>query len=231
MIEQTGNNSRVITRRGLYRLPLDFDTIHQQLLKAYKVEVAKRNYGQDKTQETPEISAMLNRTAQWLSTPTPKPFLVLMGNVGNGKTTMAKAVATLYSTLSNQASTENKNRGMLSEEERWLWDRLEIAPNWRMNTAQEVVTMSANAVEYPIIKTASNLILDELGVEATSVKVFGTDTTPVIDLLLYRYEQMLPTIITTNLNPKEVEARYGTRIYDRIKEVGEVLCYTGASFR
>ena len=174
---------------------------------------------------------MLDGTAMWLYTSTPKPFLLLMGNVGNGKTTMAFAVATLHSSLSERAKVKLRNRGLLNEEEKWLWDRLEVAPVWKITTAQEIVTASADPTKYAEIKTAPHLILDELGVEPKNKKVYGTDVTPVEDLLLYRYQKMLPTIITTNLNAQEIGERYGARIYDRLKEVGEVLQYNGASFR
>lgn len=230
-MEGIANFSPVTIRRALYRLPLNCDDIRQQLTRAYKAEVARRKYEQDKTQETPEIAKMLDRVAQWLHTPTPKPFLILMGNVGNGKTTTAFAVATLYSTLSEQAKAKLKNRGMLSDYEKWLWDRLEIAPIWEITTTQEVVLSSTNPTKYATLKTAPYLILDELGVEPMNIKVFGTEVTPIADLLLYRYEKMLPTILTTNLNANEIGERYGPRIYDRLKEVGEVLWYNGASFR
>lgn len=218
-------------QRVLYRLPFNETVIRQQLLKAYRVEVARRHYGEEMAQITPEIGRMLEEVTEWLHSPKPRPFLVLMGNIGNGKSTMAKSVATLYASLAGIAKERLKNRGLLDQEERWLYDRLELAPKWVLAGAQEIATATSNPTDYAILKTSPCLIIDDMGVEPTATKVFGTDATPIVDVLLYRYEKMLPTIITTNLSAKEIGDRYGTRIYDRMKEVSKVLVYSGESFR
>ena len=59
------------------------------------------------------------------------------------------------------------------------------------------------------------LAIDDLGTEPVEVMDYGNIITPVINLLTKRYEAHLFTIVTTNLDPKEIHKRYGDRIADR----------------
>ena len=64
-------------------------------------------------------------------------------------------------------------------------------------------------------KDAAVLVLDDLGAE---------DPKPWVPELIYvlinhRYEHMLPTVITTNCNGKELEAVFGRRIVSRLSEM------------
>lgn len=63
------------------------------------------------------------------------------------------------------------------------------------------------------------LVLDDLGVE----KISDWITQELYTLLDYRHDNLLPTIVTTNLTPKEITARYDERIYRRITEGAAVL--------
>ena len=55
--------------------------------------------------------------------------------------------------------------------------------------------------------------------------------TPVIDLISYRYNRMLFTMVTTNLTPAQIRATYGDRIADRFNEMMLILPYKNPSFR
>ena len=66
---------------------------------------------------------------------------------------------------------------------------------------------------------AKYLFLDELGAEPERCQSYGTDYTPVQNLISYRYDRKLPTIITTNLADDKILDRYGTRMMDRINEM------------
>jgi DNA replication protein DnaC len=63
---------------------------------------------------------------------------------------------------------------------------------------------------------ADLLILDELGVQS------GSDHEAVLlgRVLNYRYNELLPTVITTNLAPDEIRACLTDRLYDRLRERG-----------
>ncbi|WP_170935948.1 ATP-binding protein [Pandoraea sp. PE-S2R-1] len=60
------------------------------------------------------------------------------------------------------------------------------------------------------------LILDEVGVQ------FGSEVekTILFDIMNERYEKRHPTILLSNLPPKEVEQYLGERVYDRLREDG-----------
>ena len=56
-------------------------------------------------------------------------------------------------------------------------------------------------------------------------------TSPITELLEYRYNQRLTTIVTTNLEPSEIREKYGDRIADRFNEMFALVSYTGVSYR
>ncbi|MDY4246585.1 MAG: hypothetical protein SOX65_08945, partial [Porphyromonas sp.] len=60
---------------------------------------------------------------------------------------------------------------------------------------------------------------------------YGNITTPVVELLEYRYENMLPTIVSTNLTPSELGRKYQARIADRFNEMLEIVVFKNNSYR
>ncbi len=86
---------------------------------------------------------------------------------------------------------------------------------------------------------------DDLGTEERTVKVYGTPRTMMAEILVGRYDgrsEYLPffsTHVTSNLNPYEkvddstprIEAEYGTRMYDRFREMFNVIELKGDSLR
>ena len=75
------------------------------------------------------------------------------------------------------------------------------------------------------------LAIDDLGKEPTEVLNFGNVVSPVVDLLEYRYNHQLFTVVTTNLTPKEIREKYGARIADRFNEMLEVIRFQDISYR
>ena len=73
--------------------------------------------------------------------------------------------------------------------------------------------------------------IDDLGEEEPTLISYGNRVTPVIDLLAYRYNRMLFTMVTTNLTPPQIRMLYGIRIADRFNEMMLILNYQGLSFR
>ena len=81
-----------------------------------------------------------------------------------------------------------------------------------------------------------DMYIDDLGRERDNVSHYGDrNITPLHDLLHFRYEifktQGYRTHISTNLTMKEIEAKYGLQIADRIKEMCEVIHFKGDSLR
>ena len=96
--------------------------------------------------------------------------------------------------------------------------------------------------EYNRLISAPFLIIDDIGTEPVAVKDFGNEVLPFTELFYKRYDNRLPTIITSNLplsvevrreGDKEVSIRgiYGARVLDRLNEICDKLPFSGGSFR
>jgi DNA replication protein DnaC len=87
-----------------------------------------------------------------------------------------------------------------------------------------------SAIANPIAgaQEAGLLVLDELGVSSG-----GKDEQPMLsEILAARYEQRLPTVVTSNLTWKGVAAALGSRLEDRLREsIFCVLVFAGNSHR
>ena len=75
------------------------------------------------------------------------------------------------------------------------------------------------------------LAIDDLGTEPREIIEYGNVLSPIIDLISYRYEHQLPTIITSNLTPQQISEVYGKRIGDRLKETTEIVPFLNGSYR
>ena len=170
---------------------------------AYEYRVSVKGGGTFKS--TPEIEDNIRKAAQWLGHGR-SLGLVLNGGLGNGKTTLAKALGDTLRILRN------------------------IYPE--MVAAQDFVHWYQREDERADSAMRSKfLMLDDIGTEAVSVKSYGTEYTPVIELLYKRYDTDKPTIVTTNLTREQFYKTYGPRVADRMKQMYSWLSFNGESFR
>lgn len=167
-----------------------------------------------------ETREQVMAVARWLTEPTLPPGLMLNGLFGNGKTTMARALQVLIQ--------------YVSERELGYSQRKKV----HFTTAKEICSLCAASEkfktqfeEYRQLPGKEMLIIDDLGHEPADVVVFGMAHTPLVDLLTKRYEQQRATIVTTNLNTDELKAKYGLRVYDRMREMLHPVTFTNDSFR
>lgn len=76
---------------------------------------------------------------------------------------------------------------------------------------------------------------DDLGDEPNLLKSYGNDLFVMQRILAERYRRGVigssQTHVTSNLTEEEIEAHYGTRIYDRCKEMFNMVYYGGPSKR
>lgn len=213
----TDKSSREYFERQLqerYRLPQGIalgssqDAILGYLTSAYQRMVATTGRTAALDQPTKHI---LTSCARWLDT-MPKPGLLLRGNVGVGKTTLLKAIAAVIQIRTQQACP--------------IWDAARIA---KLGKGPEGQSVLDKLCRQPLLG------IDDLGTEPLSVKDYGNDVMPIVELLTERYNKRLFTIITTNLTvvtreghkQDEIEARYGERIADRLRELCNTLSYDG----
>ncbi len=85
-----------------------------------------------------------------------------------------------------------------------------------------------NSIEYYVQRP---LLIDDLGKEPISMKVFGTEIRPVIELLTHRYENGAWTFVTSNNNTKSLAEFYGETIEERMKTMFNIIEIEGPSRR
>lgn len=196
---------------GSFKLPMTVDEAEAYIRGAFEAQVELRG-------GTVEYDEMTNKNlrlvAETLAGDSHKFGLLLAGTCGNGKTTTLRAVQSVVMLLNN---TYYNRRG-------------EGIGN-RLLEAKEITGLSEKDGQLVAYKTVPVLFLDDLGREPTEVLKYGNVTSPITELLEYRYNQRLTTIVTTNLEPSEIREKYGDRIADRFNEMFALVSYTGASYR
>lgn len=183
-----------------------------------------------------ETNKRLRQLAGWLTSGKNRPSLLLYGGVGNGKTTMVGAMASAIDCIRDTARDLEKQFGYnLTPEEkqqRAALIRFINLPSPRIVTAQKLATMAKDdEAGFEKLAGAKLLIIDDLGCEPVSVKNYGTEITPVTDIIYRRYEAMATTVITTNLDRKDIRSLYGLRVADRIEEAYDCIAFTTDSYR
>lgn len=169
--------------------------------KAYACEVALRGKRIEKTAYTKRA---IQDAADWLCA-RPKVGLMLRGGTGTGKTTLLKAINTTLQLTSGKVV--------------------------KILTAQEIADMARSQPdEFKKLAHTPYLGIDDLGNEPTTVKDYGNDTMPLVELIAKRCEAQLFTIITTNKvvdkeGIDELLATYGKRTYSRLKEMCNTIDY------
>lgn len=178
------------------------------LRASFKAVVQMRG---NKPEITPEIEKIIVEIASIMTSEHRKFGLMLSGQCGNGKSTMAKAVSNTIRILSLAKRYDNPNLNVLTI------------------SAKEIARMSKEET-----KRISNRILlsiDDFGNEPAEIQAYGNIWNPLVDLLEYRYDYQLFTIITTNLTPPQISEKYGMRITDRFREMLNIIVFKGKSFR
>ncbi|MGN1211360.1 MAG: ATP-binding protein [Candidatus Cryptobacteroides sp.] len=169
------------------------------LLLCYKAEVEKRGISYTEDLAT---QRRVEQAAKWLCRDL-KPGFMLYGSVGSGKTTLAKAMCQLI---------------------RMLYDRFELGDRRVPVTMTTALELSKAATDddtsrFNSLKNARFLFLDDVGVEPPTVKNWGNEISPVVELIYFRYDFQKPMIITSNLSFRELKQRYGERVGDRMLEM------------
>lgn len=179
-------------------LPLVSEEDTRNRLKALyqlQVEYRERVFVNDEN-----TNDKIYRLARWLFSSRQRGLL-LMGTMGNGKSTMLHVIHRLFKGTSTFGDAQDifdhykKSQGSMR-----YWDE-------------------------------NLLLIDDLGVEPARCLVYGEEYYPLSRLLLHRYDKQLTTIIATNLGIEDIETRYGDRVVDRMKETFSVITYEHESYR
>lgn len=194
-----------------FKLPMTVDEAEAYIRGAFEAQVELRGG----TVEYDEMTTKnLRLVAETLTGDGHKFGLLLAGTCGNGKTTTMRAVQSVVKLLNNTYYNRSGQR---------IGNRL--------LEAKEITQLSDKDGQLTVYKTVPVLFLDDLGREPTEVLKYGNVSSPITELLEYRYNQRLTTIVTTNLEPSEVRQKYGDRIADRFNEMFALVSYTGVSYR
>lgn len=134
--------------------------------------------------------------------------IMLTGLIGTGKTHLAISSARLL------IKTE--------------FEKSEQLLNLKITTISEMQSAILDKVKtIDDYKRAEVLIIDDLGAEKDGDWI----NSKIFELINYRYMQELPTIITTNLNGKELAERIGQRTVSRIVEMCDCYRIEGKDYR
>ena len=178
-------------------LPDSRENASGMLLALYGAEVAQRDVQFRLDDAT---VSKVERVVKWMYD-SKKRGLLLCGTLGNGKTTMLRAIKRFF----------NYNISYFE--------------------AQGIYNHFKQTQEFPYIGQKDILLIDDLGVEPQSYNDFGEIRYPLAELLMLRYKQNRPTIIATNCTFEQIGEIYGDRLQDRMKEMYAVITYKEPSYR
>lgn len=223
---------RLAARRGVparYRLPFTSDRTAAALIAAYESVVAGR--GREFRRDAATVR-QAGQVASWLAASN-RPGLLLYGGLGNGKTTMMRAIALYLNTVRSVAEEKQKSEfWKMDERERRATEELAARLPLPVEvSAVYLAGLGTDSGRFADLVNAPLLLIDDMGCEPDTVKHYGTETTPVADALCRRYDRQLQTIITSNLDDDGILRRYGPRITDRFNEMFDRIAYEDESYR
>jgi DNA replication protein DnaC len=143
----------------------------------------------------------------------PTGWLVIYGRNGNGKTHLAAAIANYL---------EKRGQVVLFLNVPELLDYLRNAFDPRRERDSDALSYEER---FKTIQTAPILILDDFGAEDETAWA----NEKLYQILNYRTEMQLPTVITGNLKLEDIEARLASRLRNRL--LARVVHNTAPDFR
>jgi DNA replication protein DnaC len=204
--------SQLLTRkttRERFNLPMSKKQATDSLIAAYQAEVEYRKREFVLDDETREN---IEHFANFLVNSGSRFGVMFSGVCGNGKTTLVYAFQTLLNYLRDKGLVDN-DAGI------------------SVIDAKEVAYYAKDVQRFRQLKDRAMIAIEDMGREPVEVLEYGNVLNPVIDLLEYRYNAQLFTLITTNLVPKEIRGRYGNRIADRFNEMFDKVIFANKTYR
>lgn len=200
------------------------DEIIKPFAPGQLVEYAQKFYSSrfDKTLEIDSDNKILiEKLSQYFTSTESQGFslnkgILLMGNVGTGKTELMKFF--------------QKNKKACYK----IISCNTVAEDYLILDKDDFLNAYSNPIEKPLHDPAVffqkyiGICFDDLGTEENK-NSFGNKKNVMEEVLLavYNSKNFSMFHLTTNLNPDEIEARYGTRVRSRLKEMFNVFILNG----
>lgn len=166
--------------------------------------------------------------------------LLLVGGVGSGKTFM---VSSVVNNIVDQKYEKNILWSKTPTDD--YLRRMSHDYNWFLNCIDDVCFISVTELFEKLktsiasqetwfydkmmqhLKTVELLVLDDLGAEKSSEWTKSV----LFEIIDYRYNELLPILVTTNCPPKELKEKIGDRNFDRLREICTLVSVTTESQR
>ena len=132
---------------------------------------------------------------------------IFIGEVGTGKTHLAASIANLLISKGIPVLFATCNEHLMRIKSQFDSD----------NDGEYLARM----------KNTPMLMIDDLGKEQRTEWSIAT----LFDVINYRYEHLLPLVITTNINEADLQDYLGTAIASRLLETGRVIKTIGEDYR
>lgn len=162
--------------------------------------------------ESSRAFAMCNEYLLKVKDKTPVGGLILIGRCGTGKTMLASGMieGLGYSNFTSRMRTISSLV-------------LELKESWRNDSQvseSELIQFYTNHVDF--------LVIDEIGCQRNS----DTESLLLFNILDGRYNNMLPTVLVSNLSLQDFKNSIGERCYDRLKDDGgKIVAFNWESLR
>ena len=193
-----------------FKFPADEEQTFAMLFSCYQAEVVRRGCI---FIDNAEVRNNLLLIAKALTTDNNCFGILLCGTCGNGKTSIMFGFQNLIAYLIGKGFIDSQFKGL------------------RIMDAVEVFELAKNKDFRETVSDLPMLGIEDMGREPTDVVNYGNYSSPLVNLLEYRYHRQLFTFITTNLNANDITGKYGTRIADRFREMVNIIPFKNATFR
>ena len=184
--------------------------VYMLLCEAYAAEVRSRGHAPMFTEMTRRVIMEL---ATFLTDGKDCRFSVMLcGTTGNGKSTLHQAFNRVWSVLIDNHVVHTEQPYM--RDAKLFQHIMAYARNW-----EEVLRM------YTWVG------IQDMGKEPGESMQWGRITTPVQDLIEFRYDVGLPVFITTNLTAEQIREKYQERTASRLNDMVKVIIFGDIDYR